>query len=328
MILFKPKQPTLQLLTPICTVLSGSIIAFSALLFFPGTAAAQNSTTTTTNESRESDDSDEKYNAYVRAFNAVNGMFYGGTKGMSDLLAKYQAQNLANRTSGSGREPTRYMNTSMLRNSVDALRIGVGIADAGPYAQLDAAGKAMFANGEPLLRLSREMEDYLSSKKYLEDDFARGREMDPPYIAGWARFIEDYERMGQELEVAGRANRVARIASLRGAKQNLRAAAAETMLYSSDLIDVFAELSDFRNKDKTAVGDPLAKKLEKSIEEVRALSQSDDRNAGQYSSLADYMSELLGRYRTLKSSFFPAQADFDEMIDRYNQSLRHSNRLP
>ncbi|MEO7105415.1 MAG: DUF3829 domain-containing protein [Rhodoferax sp.] len=315
----------MQLLTPIRAVMGVATIAISTLLVFPVNALAQSNTVTAT---QDAPDSDDKYNAYVKAFNAVASMFYGGTKGMPDLLTKFKAQNLANRASSSGGEPTLYMNTSMLRNSVDALRIGVSIADSGPYAELDAAAKAMFANGEPLLRLSRQLEDYVTSKKYLEDDFARGRAMDPPYVAGWAKFIEDHDRMGEALETAARASRVARIGSLRGAKENLRAAAAETMLYSSDLIDAFSEPSDFRSKDKTAVGDPLAKKLEKSIEEVRELAQSDDRNASGYDSLADDMSELLGRYRTLKSSMFPSQKDFDELIDRYNRAIRVSNRLP
>ncbi len=309
---------------PIRNLVGAGIVAICALLVLPTAAMAQGNTATT----EETPDSTDKYNAYVKAFNAVNGMFYGGTKGMPDLLAKYKSQNLANRSSGGGGEPTRYMNTSMLRNAVEALRIGVAIADAGPYAKLDAAAKALFANGDPLLRLSRKMEDYVSSKKYLEDEFALGREMDAPYVAGWARFIEDHARMGEELEVAARADRIARIASLRSAKEDLSAAAAETLLYSSDLIDLFDAPSDFRDKSKTAAGDPLAQKLEKSTAEVRDLAQSDSSNASRYNSLADYMSELLGRYRSLKSSFFPSKGDFDDMIDRYNRAIRQSNRLP
>lgn len=312
-----------QLLRSLRAVLAMSVIAVPALLMLADTAFAQENTTTA-----DAGDADDKYNAYVKSYNAVTGMFYGGTKGMPDLLAKYKSQNLANRSSGSGSEPIRYMNTSMLRNSVEALRTGVSIADVGPYTKLDAAAKAMFANGDPLLRLSRQMEDYFSSKKYLEDSFARGREMDAPYIAGWTKFIEDHARMGQELEVAARAGRIARIESLRSAKENLRAAAEETMLYSSDLIDLFDEPSDFRNKDKTALGDPLARKLEKSTEEIRELAQTDSDNASRYNSLADYMSQLQGRYRSLKSSFFPSQRDFDDMIDLYNRAVRQSNRLP
>lgn len=300
-----------------------SVIAVPALLAPAGTALAQDNVATA-----DARDADDKYNAYVKAYNAVTGMFYGGTKGMQDLLVKYKSQNLANRSSGSGSEPIRYMNTSMLRNSIEALRTGVSIPDAGPYTKLDAAAKAMFANGDPLLRLSRQMEDYVSSKKYLEDSFARGREMDAPYIAGWTKFIEDHARMGQELEVAARANRIARIESLRSEKENLRAAAQETMLYSSDLIDLFDEPSDFRDKDKTAIGDPLARQLEKSTEEVRELAQTDRDNANRYNSLADYMSGLLGRYRSLKSSFFPSARDFDDMIDLYNRAVRQSDRLP
>lgn len=313
-------------LTRIRTVLGAGIVALSTLLAFPAAQAAPGSNDTAAQDTQQ--DASDKYNAYAKAFNAVTGMFYGSTKGMTDLLAKYKSQNLANRSSGRGSEPTRYMNTSMLRNSVDALRSGVAVADAGPYAKLDAVAKAMFANGEPLLRLSREMEDYFSSKKYLEDDFARGREMDAPYIAGWSKFIEDHARLGAELEVAERANRVARIEHLRNAKEDLRAATAEALLSSSDLIDVFDETSDFRSKDKTALGDPLAAKLEKCIAEIRELSQSDSRHASRYNIFADYMSALLGRYRSLKSSFFPSQKDFDEMVEQYNRALRQSNRLP
>lgn len=74
-------------------MLSGSIVAISALLFFLGTPAAQSSSTTTD----ESRDSNDKYNSHVNVFNAANGMFFVGNKGMSDLPAKYQAQNLGDR---------------------------------------------------------------------------------------------------------------------------------------------------------------------------------------------------------------------------------------
>lgn len=323
MILSRPTVASLPPLTKIRTLLGASVIAMSALAVMPIAALAQSNSTAT----EVSLDASSKFNAYVKAFNSVNEMFYGGTKGMADLLAKYQSQNLANRSSGSGSEPIRYMNTSMLRNSVDALRNGARVAGVGPYAKVDAAAKAMLATGEPLLRLSREMEDYFSSKKYLEDGFARGREMDGPYIAGWTQFIADHDRMSDELDAAIRTNRLANIEQLRFAKENLRAAAAEVMLYSSDLIDVFDDVSDFRNKDKTALGDPLASQLEKSVSEIRELSQGTGANASLYDLLAGDMSEFLGRYRSLKSSFFPSAKDFDEMIDRYNRAVNHSNRL-
>jgi hypothetical protein len=274
----------------------------------------------------EEDDSDDKYNAYVKAYNALNGMFYGSTKGMNDLLEKYKSQRLSAR-SGGGRDPIRYMNTSKLRNHAEALREGVAIKDVGPYAKLDEAARKMYANSAPLHKLSIEYEDYLDSKKYLDDDFAKGRAFDGPFIKGWEQLIRDHDVLGNEISVAERIQRVAAITAARKAGENLMAATREAMLTSSDLIDIFSQASDFGDAAKVKASEPLVAQLEKALKEIRERSQSESGDTYRHSLIADYMAQILGAYRSMKNARRASDSDFANMIEKYNSAVKQMDRI-
>jgi hypothetical protein len=305
------------------------LLSVAAICLRPQSASAQTEPTpapATNSADGEEDDSDEKYNAYVKAYDALNGMFYGSTKGMNDLLEKYKSQRLGAR-SGAGRDPIRYLNSSKLRNHTEALREGVAIKDAGPYAKLDEVARRMYANSAPLNKLSIEYEDYLDTKKYLEDDFAKGRALDGPFIKGWEQLIRDHDTLGVEIGVAERIQRVAAIAAARKAGENLMAATREAMLTSSDLIDLFLQASDFGDVAKVKASEPLVAQLEKVLKEIRERTQPESRDTYRHSLVADYMAKILGSYRSMKNARRASDSDFTNMIDQYNSAVRQMDRI-
>ncbi len=309
------------------SLLSAAVCASVAVVFLSANdTRAQTAPAPAAAAEEEAEDSDDKYNAYVKAYNALNGMFYGSTKGMPDLLEKYKSQRLGSR-SGSGRDPIRYLNTSKLRNHIEALRAGVAIKEVGPYAKLDEAAKKMFANSAPLHKLSVQYEDYLDSKKYLDDDFAKGREMDGPFIKGWEQLIRDHDAFGDAISVAERIQRVATIAAERTAGQHLMAATREAMLSASDLIDVFSQASDFGDAAKVKASEPLVAQLEKALKEIRERTQPETRETYRHTLVADYMAQILGAYRSMKNARRASDSDFTNMIDRYNSAVKQMDRI-
>ena len=273
-----------------------------------------------------SEEASEKYNAYVKAFNSVNTMFYGSTKGMSDLLEKYKAQRLGERSGG--REPTLFMNTSMLRNHTDALRAGVAIADAGPYTKLDQLARRIAVNSIALMKVSREFDDYVDTKKYLDDDFSKGRELNAPIVKGWTQLIQDHDALGAELTAAERMTRLSAIAAARKAGDNLMAATNESMLYARDLIDQFGQASDFGVTGKVQAADAIAVKVEGAQKEMRELAEKGGDETYRHGLIADNIAKVLGSYRTLKSARRASDRDFDDMIERYNAAVKQFDRIP
>lgn len=256
------------------------------------------------------DRSVDKYNAYVSSFNALTNMFYGSTQGMGNLLSKLEGQRLEARTGSGGDSVILYLNTSMLRNSVEAMHQGVLITDAGPYCALDSLVQNIYPEFTALLKVSRNFESYVKAKKYLDDDFALGRELGGETIRLWRQVNVEYERLGQALSQAERISRLQSIAEHKANGEFLDAALNETMLFSCDLIDVALAYYLSANKSKA---DTIVRQLELALSEVRLRSEEpnssfDSSSLHRIGLIAGYMDNLLGGYRELKSTLFGAKS--------------------
>ena len=298
-------------------------------LSFPvltGPAQAQSAAPATSTAATVEDKGGENYGDYVKAFNSVNSMFYGRVNGMGPLLASYKSQGLGSR-SGGGREPIMYLNTSMLRNSVAALQEAATVkGSTGEYAKLDQIGQRMLTNGLSLLKTSTGLESYFRSKKFLEDDFAYGREQDAGLLRMWQQFIQDHDALGQQLEFIQRNHRISAIAQYRKRGDNLSAATAEVMLYSSDLLNLFGSAEDYRNAEKMKLAEALAAKVDQATTEMRNEMDTRGINATRdYNGVYERMIQFLGSYRDFKRS--GGDGKLMSMVEYYNYAIRAYGRL-
>ena len=304
-------------------------LALLAALSCASLSACAQSTPTPSAETQaeEDDDSAEKYNAYVKAFNALNSMFYGSTKGMPDLLAKYKSQSIGGISLFGRKEPILYLNISMLRNSVGALQEGTAIASSpSHYAKLEAAAKHMLANAAPLYKMGTTFESYVRSKKYLEDDYALAKAQDAEYVSRWEQLIQDHGALGEELSVIERQDRIETVKRYRARGNHLNGATAEAMLHASDLLNVFDEASDFRDAYKVKAGDQLAAKLEQATEEIKLESEKTGINASRTQfRIFEVMNQFLGSYRELKRSC--SDRAFESLVEHYNRAVRDFGRI-
>ena len=267
----------------------------------------------------------KKYNAYVSAFNSVNDMFYGQTKGMMALMAEYRSQRLGTRTS-TGREPILFLNTSMVRNSVQALQESARHKGSPDHAKIEAIAQRMETNGSELLKLGITLQSYFRSKKYIEDELALAREQDAEFLRRWQQFIDDHDQLGEEISVVERMDRIASIAQYRAQGKNLQAATSESMLYASDLIDVFDEPADFKDPEKVKAGDTIVQKLERASEEMRAETEKLSINEGRsHFSVYERLVQLMGSYRELKRS--RGREKFESMVEYYNYAIKTYERI-
>ena len=270
-----------------------------------------------------------KYNAYVRAFNALNGMFYGSTKGMSDLLDKFKGQRLENRTGSSGSNVIMYLNTSMFRNSFEAMNAGVKISESGPYCELDSLVRAIHPNFAQLFKTATALESYLKTKKFIDDDFQLGRELSQQMTTQWTQVIADYDSLSNALDQAERIQRQRSIVALRKSGDNLLAAVHESMYYSNGLLELVQSESGLKNAETLKKSEQVLKLLEAAVNEIRELSAKDskDHDLRRITYIAQYMDTIIGQYREAKNSFFGGGDAKTRMVEAYNSAIRQFDRL-
>lgn len=270
-----------------------------------------------------------KYNAYVRAFNALTGMFYGSAKGMPDLLDKFKGQRLESRSGSSGSGVILYLNTSMFRNSVEAMSAGVKISDSGPYCELDTLARAIHPNFLQLFKTATTLESYIKTKKFMDDDFQLGRELGQQMTAQWTQVIVDYDHLSDALDQAERIQRQRSIVALRKSGENLLAAVHESMYYSNGLLELVQSEGGLKNAETLKKSEQVLKLLEAAVNEIRELSGKDnpDHDLRRIAYIAQYMDTIIGQYREAKNSFFGGGDAKNRMVEAYNSAIRQFDRL-
>jgi hypothetical protein len=214
----------------------------------------------------------------------------------------------------------------MVRNSVQALQESARHKGSPDHAKIEAIAQRMETNGSELLKLGITLQSYFRSKKYIEDELALAREQDAEFLRRWQQFIDDHDQLGEEISVVERMDRIASIAQYRAQGKNLQAATSESMLYASDLIDVFDEPADFKDPEKVKAGDTIVQKLERASEEMRAETEKLSINEGRsHFSVYERLVQLMGSYRELKRS--RGREKFESMVEYYNYAIKTYERI-
>lgn len=264
----------------------------------------------------------EKINAYTKAYNDMVGMFYGSTKGLDNLLEAYKAQNIAGMTSvGADTRLVVYLNTSMLRNSLGNLKKGLALSGGADTAKVDDVVKRMVANGEALFKQATDLDGYIDSKKYLEDNLAKGKAMEPEFVQRWTQLNRDFDALSDELDAIERANRTKVLARLKADGDTVWVDIKQGTYAANDLLALFEKASDFKDAGKMAQADALAKQIEDSATSIKAQLDAKADGEQQYEEMGAYedMMSLLGTYRQIKAGGDASQ--FDEMVRQYNQLI-------
>lgn len=264
----------------------------------------------------------EKVNAYTKGYNDMAGMFYGSTKGLDGLLEDYKAQDIAGMTSANA--DTRlvvYLNTSMLRNSLGNLKKGLALSGGADTAKVDQVVEKMVANGEVLFKQATDLDGYIDSKKYLEDNLAKAKAMDAEFTRRWAQLDGDFDALSDELDAIERANRTKVLARLQADGQTTWVDIKKGTYAANDLLALFDKASDFEDAGKMKQADALAKQVEDSATRIKAQldAKTDGEQHGEEMGAYDDMMSLLGAYRQIKAGGDTGQ--FDEMVRQYNELI-------
>ncbi len=267
-------------------------------------------------------DPTKQYNLYIKAHNDLLGMFYGGTTGMEDLLADYSAQKLDSNASqfDINREPILYLNTSILRNSLDALRQAQAQPAGGDYAKLEAIGAKMLQNGDALLKQGNDLDAYFKAKKYTEDNMAKGKAENAAFIQRWTQFIADADALGAELNALERRGRADEIKQFEQDGNHRAALRVQALGAANDLISLFEDGADVKNAENMKQADELAKSLEQALTQLKTESDKvQDEDSYRYTRAYDALNVFLGHWRTFKAT----QDDeaFNDMVEQYNNAI-------
>ena len=262
----------------------------------------------------------KKINAYTKGYNDLVGMFYGSTNGLDNLLEEYKSQKISSmKSANADTRLTVYLNTSMLRNSLESLKEGLAQGGSAQTAKIDGVVKTMVANGDELFRQATSLEGYIKSKKYLEDDLAEAKALDAEFIRRWERLNTDFYALGNELDRIERANRSTVIAGLRGNGDIVGMNIQEGTYAANDLLALFEQASDFKDAGKLAKADTLAKQIEKNSNETKAQLDAKPDSQSHSSDMSAYedLTAFIGSYRQIRAG--GDTNEFDEMVRHYNQ---------
>lgn len=289
-------------------------------------------TSSTNGVSNKSTGTDEeqaikKMNSYVKSHNGLLGMFYGSNKGLKELLRAYEAQNIPKKTNVDPASSINlYLNLSIVRNSLDDLRIAKDIKGNNELAKLEQIGAKLLTNGDLLLAKGSDLENYFKSKKYLDDNLAKAKTEHVEFIALWQSFIDNSDAFSDELDVVERTRRIAAVKRLRSEGNNRLAANEEAMLASSEILALFNNNGDFKNLEKIKAADALALQLEKVTNEIKIENdKTKDGKSTSYTRVYEQMNSFMGAYRTVKATGESRQ--FDEMLRHYNSAVREQRSL-
>lgn len=264
----------------------------------------------------------EKINAYTKGYNAMVGMFYGSTNGLKNLLEEYKSQKIASmKSAGADTRLEVYLNTSMLRNSLGDLKEGLALPGDADTTKIDEVVNRFVTNGDALFKQATTLEGYLSSKKYLEDNLAEAKTMDPEIIRRWEQLNVDFDALESELDAIERAHRPVVIARLKADGDTTGVNITEGTYAANDLLALFDQASDFKDSEKVAKADALAKQIESNANSLKAeldAKPDAEKHSNDMSAYED-LTAFIGSYRQIKAG--GSTNEFNEMVRHYNQVL-------
>lgn len=265
----------------------------------------------------------EAYNKYVAAHNAISGMFYGSHKGIESLFEAYKAQELGNGDAKVNKNlgPILFLNTGVLGNMIRDLDAAQALKVGGDLQGLEQSAATLLATAKDLSKQGEDLGAYFTSKKYLDDQYAKAKTDNAAFESKWAQFNQEFAAFSAELDKVERQERLASIDEFTKAGKLREAASAKVFLEANDVLSIIESPEDLNNAEKLAKADEHMQKLEAALTELKTEADkvSDTESTG-FKTTYDYFNSFTGNWRELKAN--KDASKFNEMVENYNMAVR------
>jgi len=250
----------------------------------------------------------KKLDTYVEAHNSFVDTF-----GFEEKAAAYRKSDIAHASI----EGPFNVDAGWIEQGLTKLK--AARAMPGGSGDLDTAADALIASMGKVQTHLADLENYYSSKKYLDDKLARGKAEDARMLAELDAAEKDFTRYSAVLDVALAKRDQAMLETLKGSspiKYNTKLA----LLHAKALIGLFNAPEDVNKPDLFAKGDAEVAIIEKAIADAhQEATKAGKRDPSGLSSLTS----MIGDYRTLKQGH--EVRNLKSMVDNYNRAVDSSN---
>lgn len=263
----------------------------------------------------------EKLNAYIKGYNALVGNW-----GLQEVFERVKKSDLTKKKSSDHINFSE--NSSAIDRAIESFRKGLAIKASG-MEDIDAAVTEFIAAGEKLSTQQKELKPYFDSKRYQDDNLAKGKEAYPVMLANFQSAMTAFEKLSVQVAKYQRIETEKRIAEFKKSGDMVRYYTEEAMLQSQDLMALFDDPEKaIKNPNTYAKGDAIIVKLEQALDEQRKAYQEakskETKNISFYDSVNSGLTSMIGYYRDLRSKKSASQ--YNSMMSNYNRAVDDYNR--
>jgi len=261
-----------------------------------------------------------KLNAYIKAYNLFIGTF-----GFTEQYKAYQNSNIA-RASVKG---NFWVRDGWIGKGVDILF--QASPDLEPNNELNAAAAALLGSMKKVQTHLASLSIYYESKKYLEDNLARGRAEDAAMLAEFKAASDDLRRFNVLLEQEVERRDLAQLEALKNEGQEEEYHIKVALLHAGKLLSLLKGAEGEGDTSIFTRGDAEVAAMEKAMEEARALHGKEP-GFIQLELMTPGINAMMTSYRELKLGGKKAgsrdfAAKVSQMTSAYNTTVQFLNSM-
>ncbi|MEG3085383.1 DUF3829 domain-containing protein [Sphingomonas sp. PB2P12] len=258
----------------------------------------------------EAGDAGGQLEGYIEAHNRLIGSF-----GYYERSGLYRKADVAHAST----EGQFLVSDGWISKGIDALK--EARAKSGAAADLNAAADALIVSLTKVDTHLADLATYYDSKKFLEDNLARGKREDPQMLAELTVADKDMDTFNRLLErdIAKRDQVV--LEKLKSEGDLLAYNSKLALMHSNALISMFNTADDLRSSAIFARADAEVAVIEKAIDDAH---QQAAKVGKKDPSELDALKTMIGYYRSLKKKH--EASDAEGMMRNYNTAVDAANR--
>ena len=263
-----------------------------------------------------------KLNAYTDAHNELLGTF-----GLAETAKNYLENDIARKAA----VDSIFVTNGSLDNSLAKLKQARALP--GGSSRLNAAADRLIADlGKATAHIDA-LRIYYEAKSYKEDGLARGKREDPAMKAEFQTALASLQTFETVLDDERSSRDNAEMDAMKAHGDMLAYDTRLALHQGKALVSLFKSAADVTNPAVMAKADVLSATLEQTLTAQRAElakrtanpKTSADSANGEYGSVAESLTSLIGEYRDLKQTRDTNHVE--QMISQYNSAISSSNSL-
>ena len=264
----------------------------------------------------------EKAQAYIRLNNRINGF-------PNSRWAKRAEEQTKKGDFKAIRTDAHYFGDSDIKNLEKALAL------PGNMPEVDAAAKKLQEAIEKYVPNWKTLIEYNKSKKFEDDNGAKGKEMLPMYIEGMDVLRDTISALGDQVSVIAKQSHEKALAKYKAEGKLLEMHTLEALGAAEKIIDIFTEsgdLSEFKDQAKVDTANALLEVMETNLEGMKTEHAKRKENNSDRKSLPmiDRYDSVQSKLVSLAGSYREARKDprkFENAISEYNKAIGDYNMM-